>query len=58
MMPFYLSSKRSLSRFLFWALILQLRFKIRKEGKEGRGEANRVGVNQGKREEGKERRRK
>lgn len=58
MMPFYLSSKRSLSRFLFHALILQLRFKIRKGGKEGRGEANRVGVNQGKREEGKERRRK
>lgn len=33
-------------------LILQLTFKIRKEGKEGRGDANRVGVNQGKREEG------
>ena len=55
-MLFYLSFKRNLCRILFHAFILQLRFKIRKEGKEGRGEANRLGVNQGKREEGRKER--
>ena len=51
MMTFYLSCKRSLSSVLFHALILQLRFKGRKERRE---EGRQRGGREGERKEGRE----